>query len=821
MRTAMRNNLCDHWRGTLTAVALLLAGCGDSTAATSLGATEGASSGGQGSTSSPTTTLPTTGAPTTTDGMTGGDTATSGPGPTCGDGVVDPGEACDDGPGNGPGKPCNAMCQANTCGDGDQGPGEQCDDGAQNADTNSCKSDCTNNVCGDGAVGPGEGCDDGNQIDDDDCTNACKLASCGDGVVAPTEQCDDGNADNTDACTDVCTAAACSDGFVQPGVGEQCDDGVDNADNAACTTLCANNVCGDGALYNTGEGAEQCDDGVDNGPGKACNAMCLLNACGDGDQGPDEQCDDGNQLEGDGCSPACVLEGCGNHVIDPGEQCDDGANGDQDDGCTDACQAPACGDGFVQASLMEQCDQGGNNSNSGACTLACKSATCGDGLVQANVEQCDDGQGNNGPGKACNAMCKANICGDGDKSPSEACDDGNMDNTDACTNVCKLATCGDGFKQPGEECDLGMSNSNTGACTLACKLPKCGDTFVQPGEECDDGNKSKATQNLRQRREFRVVAPGCLRVAEGVGVGQGRHGLRREFALLEVDVVCHGRRHPGVARKRLEGIGADAHVGEQCQDAVADPVRAEDGQVRALLRASHPHPERTLEHVLRVPVRNAVGAELAIGDEHEVPAGPECAQGFRESGGQRDHPVFPLRRVLQDTFAHTARDLHRALGQADVLPHQPGAFADPERSIREQQVQHALLFALCACDEAFELFAGVHLDLGLPLLRPGQSRQIEALGQFSDASRVLQRDAHRIADLARVVVRQAALLPHARAKRRQRPFVDRVESMRCQDIADMDPRGPIVKLRAALEFGHVAGLEFGPEVRERLDGLVV
>ena len=34
---------------------------------------------------------------------------------------------------------------------------------------------------------------------------------------------------------------------------------------------------------------------------------------------------------------------------------------------------------------------------------------------------------------------------------------------------------------------------------------------------------------------FRVVAPGCLRVAEGLGVDQGRHGLRRELTLLQVD----------------------------------------------------------------------------------------------------------------------------------------------------------------------------------------------------------------------------------------------------------------------------------------------
>jgi cysteine-rich repeat protein len=91
-------------------------------------------------------------------------------------------------------------------------------------------------VCGDGLVGPGEGCDDGNQVDNDECTNACALATCGDGVVAPTEACDDGNQDDTDACTNNCTNATCGDGFVQPATARSATTAVDNSDNAACTT---------------------------------------------------------------------------------------------------------------------------------------------------------------------------------------------------------------------------------------------------------------------------------------------------------------------------------------------------------------------------------------------------------------------------------------------------------------------------------------------------------------------------------------------------------------------------------------------------------
>ena len=49
-------------------------------------------------------------------------------------------------------------------------------------------------TCGNGVVDPAEGCDDGNLIDDDFCDNACHLPVCGDGKRAGAEQCDLGAA---------------------------------------------------------------------------------------------------------------------------------------------------------------------------------------------------------------------------------------------------------------------------------------------------------------------------------------------------------------------------------------------------------------------------------------------------------------------------------------------------------------------------------------------------------------------------------------------------------------------------------------------------
>jgi cysteine-rich repeat protein len=92
-------------------------------------------------------------------------------------------------------------------------------------------------VCGDGIVDPGEECDDGNDIDDDECTNACTLPACGDGIVQAGEECDDGNDDDTDACLSNCTLASCGDGIVWVGVEECDDGNLVDLDgcNADCT----------------------------------------------------------------------------------------------------------------------------------------------------------------------------------------------------------------------------------------------------------------------------------------------------------------------------------------------------------------------------------------------------------------------------------------------------------------------------------------------------------------------------------------------------------------------------------------------------------
>ncbi|MEW6271435.1 MAG: right-handed parallel beta-helix repeat-containing protein, partial [Thermodesulfobacteriota bacterium] len=112
--------------------------------------------------------------------------------------AVAPGEADLDGSPRLSGPRVDAGADEVTCGDGVTNPGEECDDGGL-ADGDGCDSNCTFTACGNGIVTAGEECDDGNLAAGDCCGSACAHEPAG-------SACDDGN-----PCTngDACTAGAC------------------------------------------------------------------------------------------------------------------------------------------------------------------------------------------------------------------------------------------------------------------------------------------------------------------------------------------------------------------------------------------------------------------------------------------------------------------------------------------------------------------------------------------------------------------------------------------------------------------------------------
>jgi len=92
--------------------------------------------------------------------------------------------------------------------------------------------------------------------------------------------------------------------------------------------------------------------------------------CGNGTPQAFEQCDDGNQVDGDSCSPACAITLCGNGLLEGEEQCDDD-NIKSGDACSQVCRLEVCGDGFIQKNNHEECDDSNTVPGDG-CTATCQ-----------------------------------------------------------------------------------------------------------------------------------------------------------------------------------------------------------------------------------------------------------------------------------------------------------------------------------------------------------------------------------------------------------------------------------------------------------------
>lgn len=472
--------------------------------------------------------------------------------PSCGNGIKDEGEECDNGLGNSnepgiTGITCRENCILAKCGDNILDNGELCDDG-NNVDGDYCRSDCQGitGYCGDGILQTNEVCDKrNNPYCEEDCQST--TGSCGDGIKQDFEVCDTadpsvGNHEGIGAYCTNCTekSGRCGDEIIQHGI-EDCDDGdLLNGTYGHCGQKCKGSSphCGDGILQRS-----NC-----NGYGSNCVVFA----------GANEVCDDGNYEDGDYCSSDCQTSfgSCGDGTIQEFETCDKakpGVGAGQGIGayCSDDCSEEygRCGDAVLQTGI-EECDYGDNGENGPVpngnlnctygsfapcerCTLSCKKVNgnivfCGDGKPQPG-EFCDKGDDNGKTDceygqtscKVCSLECKesngnTSFCGDGriDGSNGEECDPAKTDdpNSPYCSDNCKIdGRCGDGIKNGNEKCDNGESGDNPNGntkcaygeksckvCSEDCQTESdgitsyCGNGGVDAsnGETCDDSQKN-------------------------------------------------------------------------------------------------------------------------------------------------------------------------------------------------------------------------------------------------------------------------------------------------------------------------------------------
>ena len=387
---------------------------------------------------------------------------------SCGNNVLEAGEACDDG-NAAAGDGCSATCLVEN--------GGACAVGA----------DCASGICD--ATEPSPVCEPPN--------------ACGNAVLENAEACDDGNVAAGDGCSATCLfevgAGPCT-------VGAQCVSG-------RCNTLVVPSVCA--VPVGCGNGTIEIDEGCDDGnlvPGDGCNAACLIedggpcidgtqcasgvcdstealpvceppNACGNGATEGGEACDDGNTASGDGCAATCFID---SRPI--GDDCSDGRDAACASGVCDTTETPdlceaadVCGNGALEGA--ELCDDGNVTSQDG-CSADCSELDdLPDGTGCSAHRQCASGRCDTRNHRVCEPP---NRCGNGAVEGSEACDDGDVISGDGCSATCVFEVgagpCTDGVQCVTGECDLA-------AVPPVCVAPPgCGNNVLEVNEGCDDGN---------------------------------------------------------------------------------------------------------------------------------------------------------------------------------------------------------------------------------------------------------------------------------------------------------------------------------------------
>jgi cysteine-rich repeat protein len=390
--------------------------------------------------------------------------------------------------------------------------------------------------------------------------------TCGNGQVEPYEQCDDGNDVAGDGCEPDCTFT-CEPG----GKGDAfCDDGEICNGQETCS---ADHVCIPGTLAENGTAC---------GEGLSCFwGVCTDAVCGDSIVTGPEECDDGNEIDGDGCDGcrfSCVADDPTRDCA-PANPCDGPATCDPEahtcgprtplaDGTAcgagmlciaQECVPVRCGDGFV--SEGEDCEFTGEGCVD--CRFACtiEPDSCSDGDPCNGVETCQVVQTGEHVGQACAAgtpLADGTSCGEGLHCVAAAC---------------VPTRCGDGIVSEGEDCDFGAWNGPGNGCEEDCSFSCSSDS-----DTCEDDNPCNGVETCTtvevDGRFGQACQPGAPE-ADGVSCGDGMFCVAGACAVARCgDGVVTGNEECDLGEANGPNAGCEADCRFSCTLA---PDSCDDG----------------------------------------------------------------------------------------------------------------------------------------------------------------------------------------------------------------------------------------------------
>jgi cysteine-rich repeat protein len=335
---------------------------------------------------------------------------------------------------------------------------------------------CAAAACGNGVVDPGEECDDGNADNTDACLTSCRNATCGDGYIRTgTEDCD-GAAPRSCSTTcgstgsQSCTAACRWDTACTPpaeicnGIDDDCVGGIDNgftcvpAASQSCSTSCGSSgtqtcssACAWGSCAAPAEICNGLDDDCVGGPDNGFT--CVRGATGSCTTSCGST---GSQL----CDAACAWGTC----TPPIELCnglDDDCVGGPDNGF--ACVRAAT------RTCHSACDPAGTDTGTQTCDSSCAWGSCAAPAEVCNGRD-DDCDGACDDGFACCAsqptVCTTSCGSIGVGTCSAACA---LPGGTSCTPPTETCNGRD------DDCDLATDESFTciQGATRACTVGTC------------------------------------------------------------------------------------------------------------------------------------------------------------------------------------------------------------------------------------------------------------------------------------------------------------------------------------------------------------